>query len=55
VKQVPACLAHISGGVRRFSEGDQPTDLRDGHMSVLTAPGWGCDLDEEAARKHAYD
>ena len=29
-------------------------DIADGHMSIPTAPGWGCDLDEKAARKYAW-
>jgi len=30
-------------------------EIKNGHMTVPTAPGWGCDLDEKAARKYAYD
>ena len=26
-----------------------------GYMTVPTAPGWGCDLVEEAARKYAWN
>jgi L-alanine-DL-glutamate epimerase-like enolase superfamily enzyme len=29
--------------------------IEDGHMTVPRAPGWGCDLDEAAARRYAYD
>ena len=29
-------------------------DVADSHMSIPTAPGWGCDLDEKAARKYAW-
>ena len=29
-------------------------DISDSHMAIPTAPGWGCDLDEKAARKYAW-
>jgi len=29
-------------------------EIHDGHMTVPTAPGWGCDLNEAAAKKYAY-
>lgn len=28
-------------------------EIIDGHMTIPTSPGWGCDLNEEIARKHA--
>jgi len=30
-------------------------EIKNGLMTVPTAPGWGCDLDEKAARKYAYE
>jgi galactonate dehydratase len=29
-------------------------DVKDGHMTVPSAPGWGTELNEAAARKHAW-
>jgi L-alanine-DL-glutamate epimerase-like enolase superfamily enzyme len=29
-------------------------DIRDGHMAMPTRPGWGTELNEAAARKHAW-
>lgn len=29
-------------------------EIRDGHMAIPTRPGWGTDLDEAAARQHAW-
>ena len=29
-------------------------DIRDGHMAIPTRPGWGTELNEAAARKHAW-
>jgi L-alanine-DL-glutamate epimerase-like enolase superfamily enzyme len=29
-------------------------EVKDGHMTVPTAPGWGTELNEAAARKHAW-
>ena len=30
-------------------------EIDDGQMTVPTAPGWGCDLNEVAAKRYAYD
>ena len=30
-------------------------DLRDGTLAIPTGPGWGTDLDEDAARTHRWD
>ncbi|MDA1257600.1 MAG: mandelate racemase/muconate lactonizing enzyme family protein [Chloroflexi bacterium] len=30
-------------------------ELKDGFMTIPDGPGWGCDLDEAAAKKHAYN
>ena len=30
-------------------------EIENGWMAIPTAPGWGCDLDEDAARRYAYD
>ncbi len=29
-------------------------ELKDGYMTIPDGPGWGCDLDETSAEKHAY-
>ena len=29
-------------------------EIRDGYMTIPTKPGWGCDVDEDAARKYAW-
>jgi L-alanine-DL-glutamate epimerase-like enolase superfamily enzyme len=29
-------------------------EIKDGYMTIPTGPGWGCDLDEEAAKKYAF-
>jgi len=29
-------------------------DIRDGHMTIPAGPGWGTELNEAAARKHAW-
>ena len=29
-------------------------DIKDGYMDIPQEPGWGCDLDESALKKHAY-
>ena len=31
-----------------------PPDVEDGYMTVPTGPGWGADLNEEAAREHEW-
>ena len=33
----------------------QVPEVKDGFMTIPTAPGWGCDLDEEAAKKYAFE
>ena len=30
-------------------------EIENGWMTIPTAPGWGCDLDEDAAKRYAYD
>jgi L-alanine-DL-glutamate epimerase-like enolase superfamily enzyme len=30
-------------------------EIKDGYMTIPTGPGWGCDLDEEAAKKYAWN
>jgi L-alanine-DL-glutamate epimerase-like enolase superfamily enzyme len=30
-------------------------ELKDGFMTIPTGPGWGCDLDEVAAKKYVYE
>ena len=30
-------------------------EIHNGHMTIPTGPGWGCDLDEAAAGKYAWD
>ena len=30
-------------------------EIENGWMTIPTKPGWGCDLDENAARKYAWE
>ena len=30
-------------------------EIKDGYMTIPTGPGWGCDLDEVAAKKYAFE
>ncbi len=32
-----------------------PPEVKDSHIDIPTAPGWGADLNEDAAKKHAWD
>ena len=29
--------------------------IENGFMTIPIGPGWGCDLDEEAAKKYAFE
>ena len=30
-------------------------EIENGWMTIPTKPGWGCDLDEDAAREYAWE
>ena len=33
----------------------QVPEIENGFMTIPTGPGWGCDLNEEAAKKYAFE
>ena len=33
----------------------QVPEIENGFMTIPDGPGWGCDLDEEAAKKYAFE
>jgi L-alanine-DL-glutamate epimerase-like enolase superfamily enzyme len=43
------CAVRTDAGVTGYSE------IKDGHMTIPTGSGWGTELNEKAARAHAWE